>query len=199
MTLRLERLSTQADDGHLVIDVPALDIEAKTLTSIVGQDDAGQSTLLRVIGGLESASTGRVTFDDQVIGASGPTDRGLAYVVLPGMTHVLRELGQRPAPPPPVVLVDGVGQGDESDDRGDIGRALHRVRELGAAVIYATSETDLALDLSDQVAVLREGRLVQSGPPVDLMERPGSTFVATLFGDPPMNIVRACAAGSLRT
>lgn len=51
------------------------------------------------------------------------------------------------------------------------------------------------MTLGTRVAVMREGRLAQVAPPLELYERPVDTFVATFIGSPPMNLLPAAAAG----
>lgn len=58
-------------------------------------------------------------------------------------------------------------------------------------VIYATRDGDDALAVSDRVAVLDRGRIVQSGTPAEVLDRPASELVARLFGRPPINLVPA--------
>jgi ABC-type Fe3+/spermidine/putrescine transport system ATPase subunit len=64
--------------------------------------------------------------------------------------------------------------------RGEI-RELQR--RLGITTIYVTHDREEALGISDQVAVMYEGRLLQVGTPEDLYFRPGSQHVAGLVGD----------------
>ena len=60
-------------------------------------------------------------------------------------------------------------------------RRIHR--ESGATVLYVTHDQEEALTMSDRVAILRDGRLLQVGPPRDLYRRPADRFVATFFGE----------------
>jgi iron(III) transport system ATP-binding protein len=55
-------------------------------------------------------------------------------------------------------------------------------RELGLTTIYVTHDQSEALALSHEIAVMREGRIVQIGAPRDIYERPGSKFVADFVG-----------------
>lgn len=53
---------------------------------------------------------------------------------------------------------------------------------LGAAAVYATHDAGEALAVADVVAVLRDGRVVQAGPPREVYERPVDLDVARLTG-----------------
>jgi ABC-type sugar transport system ATPase subunit len=48
-----------------------------------------------------------------------------------------------------------------------------------------------ALTMADRIAVLNEGRIIQSGTPEDIYDRPASTFVAQLVGSPRINLNNA--------
>ena len=58
----------------------------------------------------------------------------------------------------------------------------HIQRELQLTVIYVTHDQEEALTMSDRIAVMRQGRVVQLGPPEDLYERPADRFVADFIG-----------------
>ena len=60
-------------------------------------------------------------------------------------------------------------------------RRIHR--ESGATILYVTHDQEEALTMSDRVAILRDGRLLQVGPPRDLYRHPADRFVATFFGE----------------
>lgn len=55
-------------------------------------------------------------------------------------------------------------------------------RELGLTTIYVTHDQSEALALSHEIAVMREGKIVQIGSPRDVYERPGNKFVADFVG-----------------
>ena len=69
---------------------------------------------------------------------------------------------------------------------------LHQ--ELGATMIYVTHDQVEAMTLADKIVVLRDGRIEQAGPPVDLYENPDNLFVAGFIGSPKMNFVGARVA-----
>jgi putative spermidine/putrescine transport system ATP-binding protein len=59
-------------------------------------------------------------------------------------------------------------------------KALHR--RVGRTFVSVTHDQEEALSLSDRVAILNHGRLVQEGPPASLYERPRTRFVADFLG-----------------
>lgn len=60
---------------------------------------------------------------------------------------------------------------------------------LEAPTLMATNDQIDALSLGDDLGVLREGRLVQIGPPQVVYHRPDSPFVAGFLGLPGANLV----------
>jgi putative spermidine/putrescine transport system ATP-binding protein len=57
---------------------------------------------------------------------------------------------------------------------------LHR--RVGLTFIYVTHDQEEALSMSDGIAILRDGKLVQEGSPDALYERPATRFVADFLG-----------------
>jgi glycerol transport system ATP-binding protein len=64
-----------------------------------------------------------------------------------------------------------------------------------AVVVYATTEPQEALVLGGSVAVLHEGRLLQTGRTLAVYRKPASAVVGAVFSDPPMNVAEAHVAG----
>jgi iron(III) transport system ATP-binding protein len=55
-------------------------------------------------------------------------------------------------------------------------------QELKITTVYVTHDQEEALTLSDRIAVMREGRIIQLGDPKSLYERPNNTFTANFIG-----------------
>lgn len=55
-------------------------------------------------------------------------------------------------------------------------------RELGVSFVFVTHDQEEALTMSDRIAVMHEGRLLQVGTPEDIYERPANRFVADFIG-----------------
>ncbi len=55
-------------------------------------------------------------------------------------------------------------------------------RELGVTTVYVTHDQVEAVALSDEIVVMRAGRVEQVGPPQELHDRPASLFVAEFLG-----------------
>ncbi len=55
-------------------------------------------------------------------------------------------------------------------------------RDVGITFVYVTHDQEEALTMSDQIAVLAEGRIEQVGPPQEIYSAPATTFVAGFLG-----------------
>jgi spermidine/putrescine transport system ATP-binding protein len=56
-------------------------------------------------------------------------------------------------------------------------------REVGTTFIYVTHDQGEALTMSDQIAVMNNGRIEQLGTPQDIYDRPTTRFVANFIGN----------------
>ncbi len=56
-------------------------------------------------------------------------------------------------------------------------------REVGITFIYVTHDQEEALAMSDRIAVMAGGRVLQIGPPDEIYERPTTRFVADFVGE----------------
>lgn len=62
-------------------------------------------------------------------------------------------------------------------------------RQVGSTMIYVTHDQTEALTFADQVVVMHDGMVVQTGTPVELFEKPHHTFVGHFIGSPGMNVL----------
>ena len=70
--------------------------------------------------------------------------------------------------------------------RGEIKR-LHQ--EIATTMIYVTHDQIEAMTLADRIVLMRDGLIEQQGAPLELFERPATTFVAGFLGSPRMNFL----------
>ncbi len=66
---------------------------------------------------------------------------------------------------------------------------LHQ--SLGNTMIYVTHDQVEAMTMADKIVVLKEGRIMQAGRPLDLYNDPANQFVAGFIGSPKMNFLKA--------
>jgi len=61
----------------------------------------------------------------------------------------------------------------------DLRDILHALQQTA---LYVTHDQEQAFAIADEIVLLREGRVVQSGPPQRIYQQPASTFVARFLG-----------------
>lgn len=149
--------------GRIVrIGVHGLARTGQRVAKIVGAEDAAR---VRLSGRMES-SVNELDLDQRL------------------RLGIAKARSERPA----VLLLDAVGAGlaREVRDRfvGDLGTML---AETGAVVVMATDSADAALALGGEVAVLRQGRLIQHGKAADVFAHPADLSVALATSFPVLN------------
>lgn len=104
------------------------------------------------------------------------------------------------APEPDVLLFDEPLSNLDAKLRIETRSELLRIhRATGATSVYVTHDQVEAMTMATHVALMRNGRIEQFGPPHELVARPASAFVATFMGTPPANLLPAAANdGALR-
>jgi sn-glycerol 3-phosphate transport system ATP-binding protein len=63
-------------------------------------------------------------------------------------------------------------------------------RSLGVTSVYVTHDQLEAMTLADTLVVMNAGLVEQLGNPLDIYDKPASTFVASFIGAPPMNLLK---------
>jgi iron(III) transport system ATP-binding protein len=214
----------------------SFEVPTGTLTTILGPSGCGKTTTLRMIAGLESPTSGRITIDGKDVTTLGPAERNVSMMfqsyalfphmdVLENVTYGLRMSGvpkerarararetlenvglvgfdqrlpselsggqqQRVALARALVLEPAVLLFDEPLSNLDA-RLRREMREeiralqqrLQLTVAYVTHDQSEALAVSDQIIVMNQGVIAQSGTPQDMYERPQSEFVAGFMGE----------------
>jgi len=221
--------------GHVALKGVDLEIEARSFTTLLGPSGCGKTTLLRILAGFETATSGRVTFDGRDIARMPSWKRNIGFVfqnyaLWPHMSIrdniayglKLRKLGkeqiaERVAESLRMVGLDGRAEAfpgqlsGGQQQRVAIARALalrpnvllldeplsnldakmrigmrqellRLQREVGITAVYVTHDQEEALEMSDQVAVMHDGRIDQVGSPQAIYETPETAFVASFIG-----------------
>ncbi len=84
---------------------------------------------------------------------------------------------------PHLLLLDEPLSALDKNLRGEMQEELKRLhRQVGLTFIYVTHDQDEALSMSDRIAVMRDGKVIQQGAPRELYDRPATTFVADFLG-----------------
>lgn len=98
------------------------------------------------------------------------------------------------APQPRVLLLDEPLSALDFKLRKEMQLELKRLQlETGITFIFVTHDQDEALTMSDRVAVMNEGQILQIGTPREIYDHPARRFVADFIGD--INILQAQILG----
>ncbi len=88
------------------------------------------------------------------------------------------------APAPKVLLLDESLSALDQKLRKDMQTELKRLqRETGITFVFVTHDQEEALTMSDRIAVMNAGKILQIGTPQDIYMRPANRFVASFIGD----------------
>lgn len=84
---------------------------------------------------------------------------------------------------PKLLLLDEPARGLDAPLREELYAVLRQVRsDFDLPVLLVTHDLDECFALGDEMLVLRGGRIVQSGPPRQVLDQPASVEVARLLG-----------------
>ncbi|MER6936782.1 methionine ABC transporter ATP-binding protein [Nocardioides sp. NPDC000441] len=234
------------DEVHAVVDVD-LDIAAGDVQAIVGYSGAGKSTLVRLLNGLEPATSGSIqvggtelvglherqlrpirlgigmifqqfnllesrtvwgnlAYPLQIAGIDKAEQQRriselLHFVGLPDKAHTYpRNLsgGQKQrvgiaralTTNPSLLLADEATSALDPETTHEVLRLLKRVNEeFGTTIVAITHEMEVVRELADHVAVMENGRVVESGAVYDVFSAPQQPvtrrFVGTVVDDEP--------------
>ena len=129
----------------------------------------------------------------ELVGLTGMGDR--LPSTLSGGQQQRVALARAIAPRPSVLLLDEPFSNLDAALRGQIRTEIHQLLVgLGITTVFVTHDQDEAFVLGDTVAVISEGRVVQSGPPAELYEHPATRWLAGFVGD--ANFVPGTASGA---
>ncbi len=128
----------------------------------------------------------------ELVGLGGLGDRSPS--TLSGGQQQRVALARAIAPRPSVLLLDEPFSNLDAALRTQIRSEIHQLLVgLGITTVFVTHDQDEAFVLGDTVAVLAEGRVVQSGRPAELYETPATRWLAGFVGD--ANFVAGTATG----
>jgi iron(III) transport system ATP-binding protein len=97
---------------------------------------------------------------------------------------------------PEVVLLDEPFASLDAHMRASVRADVQRIcRSAGTTAILVTHDQDEALSMADQIAVLRDGRIVQYAAPQELYNRPADPALARFVGD--ANLIEGKLAASV--
>ena len=95
---------------------------------------------------------------------------------------------------PHILLLDEPLTNLDAKLRHDMRAELKRLhRQFGMTIVYATPDELEALSMGEEIAVMRDGSVVQQGSPDELYEEPADLYVASKIGSPHMNLIDVAA------
>jgi multiple sugar transport system ATP-binding protein len=240
----------------------SLDVRKGEFVSLVGPSGCGKTTLMRIIAGLETASSGSVIIEGRDVTAIRAADRDVAmvfqnYALYPHLTVaqnlsvplVMRRLTALQRMPLVGRLIGDAGAklaaiAEETKSTSEmlgighlmqrkpaqlsggqrqrvaLGRAIVRHprvflmdeplsnldaalrvqtraeivalhRRVGAATVYVTHDQSEAMTMSDRVAVMMAGEILQIASPEEIYLNPADIRVASFIGSPKINTFAA--------
>lgn len=85
----------------------------------------------------------------------------------------------------------------DPDLKWKLRRKLKQINEqYSLTLIYVTHDQNEAMTFADEIAVMNEGRIVQTGGAPELFENPGTEFIGYFIGTPPMNMYPCAVVGA---
>jgi thiamine transport system ATP-binding protein len=158
------------------------------------QRDVGANVAfgLRMHGASRKEQGARVGELLDLVGLPGAARRAVA--ALSGGEQQRVALARALAPRPRLLMLDEpLGQLDRSLRERLVVELRELFGRLGTTVLAVTHDQGEAFALADRVVVMRDGRIAQSGTPLEVWQRPADAFVARFLGFD--NVVEATVAG----
>ncbi|MFG2440918.1 ABC transporter ATP-binding protein [Streptomyces sp. NPDC048508] len=147
---------------------------------------------LRMHGAPKGEQAERVAELLELVGLPGARNRAVAS--LSGGEQQRVALARALAPRPRLLMLDEpLGQLDRSLRERLVVELRQLFGELCTTVLAVTHDQGEAFVLADRVVVMRDGRIAQSGSPLEVWQRPADAFVARFLGFD--NVVDATVSG----
>ncbi|MEU0781509.1 ABC transporter ATP-binding protein [Streptomyces sp. NPDC006173] len=147
---------------------------------------------LRMHGAPKREQAERVAELLDLVGLPGARNRAVAS--LSGGEQQRVALARALAPRPRLLMLDEpLGQLDRSLRERLVVELRGLFAELGTTVLAVTHDQGEAFALADRVVVMRDGRIAQSGTPLEVWQQPANAFVARFLGFD--NVVDATVSG----
>ena len=100
-------------------------------------------------------------------------------------------VGRALAADPDLILMDEPFSALDPISRAELQGEMRRIhRESGKTIVMVTHDVGEAVGLATTLAVMREGRVVQAGPPAAVLAAPADPFVAGFLGGPIRHLHR---------
>lgn len=206
MPLNVDRLSKRYGNRWALRDV-SFEVDDGSVIGLFGASGSGKSTLLKLIAGNVKPSSGKIELDGRDITAAKKRDRGVSLHSgepagtvrdvfgrlfersADGEVHLSR-FENAAAATNRIWLLDEPFSHMDAAQRETCFEMIRRsAKARGRIVLFATSSFDQILDLSDEVAVIDDGEIVQTGTPQEVYDEPNTVSIARATGD--VNLIKA--------
>ena len=236
--IKFEKVSKSYKDKKVLQNV-SFEIEAGTITSIIGESGCGKTTTLKMINRLIEPTQGKITIKDQDIKKTNPIKlrRKIGYVIqqtglFPHMTvreniELISKLekknpkkikertlemmemvalnpdefldrypselsgGQQQrigiarafATDPEIILMDEPFSALDPMTRVSLQDELIRLQDkFHKTIVFVTHDMDEAIKISDKIAIMEQGNLIQYDTPEMILKHPANDFVKNFVG-----------------
>ena len=220
-----------------------LSFPSSTVTCLLGPSGCGKTTLMRLVAGLETPSSGDIYFDDARVTDLSPSARDIGMVfqypvvyrgvdVFSNVELPLKEVkglskrerkervegvldslelsnsaykrvdrldngtlqkvavARAVARRPKIILFDEPVTNVDAESKVQLKTALKNLaKSHSQTIIYVTHDQTEAMTLADEIALMRDGEIVQRGSPEEVYEEPNDRFGGWFLGNPGMNFV----------
>src|ERR671934_2330294 len=95
------------------------------------------------------------------------------------------------APGTDLLLLDEPLSNLDAQLRLEMRAELKRLHErIGTTIVFVTHDQLEAMTMATDIALMKDGRLQQYGPPMEIYRRPANVFVASFIGSPTINLLQ---------
>lgn len=187
-------------DGHLICDGKTSVPPEQRSIGLMFQDFAlfpHLSVYENVAFGLPGKQTNTDARVRELLHRVGLWHKAQAYPhELSGGEQQRVALARALAPRPRVMLMDEPFSGLDDRLKDEVRDAtLDVLKEEGAAVLLVTHEPDEAMRMADEIALMRDGEIVQRGAPYNVYNSPADQKAAAFFSD--INVINGVVQCSL--
>jgi putrescine transport system ATP-binding protein len=222
--------------GHKAVNHVSIAIAKGEIFALLGSSGCGKTTLLRMLAGFETPTSGSIVLDGKDLAGLPPYERPLnmmfqSYALFPHLTVAdniafglkrdglpaaeiaqrveamlrlvqLEKFGKRKphqlsggqqqrvalarslAKKPQLLLLDEpLGALDKKLREETQIELVNIIEEVGVTCVMVTHDQEEAMTMASRIAVMSEGRVLQTGTPNEIYETPASRFVADFIGN----------------
>ncbi|WP_323702740.1 ABC transporter ATP-binding protein [Mammaliicoccus sp. Dog046] len=233
--IKFENISKNFSNTQVLDDI-SFEIEEGKFYTLLGPSGCGKTTILKLIAGFETATSGDILFNNKIINQVPANKRKVNtvfqdYALFPHLNvfdnvafglkikklnkseiknkvkealklvklegyedRQITEMsgGQKQrvaiaralANEPEIILLDEPLSALDLKLRTEMQYELRELQQrLGITFIFVTHDQEEALAMSDYIFVMRNGKIQQSGTPVDIYDEPVNKFVADFIGE----------------